>query len=164
MCAREDRSFCRAGYIPPFCRIVALCLLTSVAWAATPPNTPITNTAQATYEIGGAPATVTGAATITTAAQTPAIIEFLRYSPAVATGATVVATTQCNNGTLPSPTVRGAATPLSIPGAQPLSHANTYVKGDIVFVKMTDYDRNQDPLLAETPTITLNTSGGDSKP
>jgi len=153
------------GYAPlrPFCWLAALCLLSSVAWAATPPNTPITNTAQATYEIGGALATVTGAVTVTTASQTPATIEFLRYSPAVANGTTVVATTQCNSVTLPHPTVRGAAAPLNIPGAQPLSHANTYVKGDIVFVKVTDYDRNQDSLLAETLTITLNTSGGDNE-
>ena len=72
----------------------------------------------------------------------------------------MVEPTQCNVGTIPAPLVRGA-TPLAVPSVQPLAHADNYIGGDAIFVRVTDYDRNRDPLLAETINITISTDAGD---
>ena len=136
-----------------------LCLLSSVLWAATPPNTAITNTARATYDVNGATIIASGAVTVTTAtaAQTPALIEFLRYAPGVGV-ATVVQPTISNGTTLPPPVVGN--TTLAVGSALPLAHATTYASGEPVFIKVTDYDRNQNPSQLDTLSIVIRTLEG----
>lgn len=142
--------------------LTALNLHFSIALAATPPDTPITNIASASYSVTGVPVSVNGSVTVTTADQTPATIEFLRYALAVATDTTVVMPTLCNAATLPSPLVLTTTT-LSVPSAQPLIRTDNYIGGNTIFVRVTDYDRNRDPLLAETISISISADSGDAE-
>ena len=142
-------------------------------WAATPPNTAITNTASATYGIGDTPVTVTGSVTVNTVASTPATIAFLQYVPAangLAAGTATsqyVPVSQCNAsgaGFTPLAPFRlpGGAM-LALPGALPLAPGSLFASGDPVFVRVTDYDQNMDPLVAETVVVTVSVNGVDTE-
>jgi len=140
--------------------------------AATPPNTQITNTASATYGVAGTPVTVTGSATVTTVGNTPATISFLQYVPGAAglpAGAATVQHVQggaCNAGAgfaqLPAPVSPGGQ-PLAVPGNLLLAPASLYASGDPLFVRVTDFDQNLDPLLAETVVVTVSSNGIDTE-
>ena len=152
--------------------LTALCLHCSIALAATPPNTPITNTASATFSISGTPITVTGSATVTTVASTPATIAFMQYVPSTvglpagAANLQNVPGTQCNAGAgftpLPPPALPGGR-PLTVPGSLMLAPASLYASGDPVFVRVTDYDQNIDPLVAETVVVSVSSNGVDTE-
>lgn len=142
------------------------------ALAATPANTPITNIASATYSISGTPITVTGSVTVLTAVRPPATIEFMQYVsstdglPAGVATSQNVPITQCNAGAgftpLPTPAVPGGRS-LAVPGSQLLAPASLYANGDTVFVRVTDYDQNIDPLVAETVVVTVSSNGVDTE-
>ncbi|UUZ69602.1 DUF11 domain-containing protein [Polaromonas sp. P2-4] len=142
------------------------------ALAATPANTPITNIASATYSISGTPITVTGSVTVLTAARPPATIEFMQYVsstdglPAGVAISQNVPVTQCNAGAgfnpLPTPALPGGRS-LAVPGSQLLAPASLYASGDTVFVRVTDYDQNIDPLVAETVVVTVSSNGVDTE-
>ena len=151
------------------CAALSLCAI-----AATPPNTDITNTATATYTVGGAPASVSGAVTVTTAARTPSLIEFLQFVPpgAQQTGAVErVPATQCSTSGVaagpfvPSsgPVPLGSTAPLAVPGDYLLAATNFYHGGQPVFIKLTDLDQNLNPALAETVIVTIKSANGDSE-
>ncbi len=135
-----------------------------LAHAATPPNTLVKNVATASYQVGGTPALVTGSVSINTAARTPATIEFLQYVPQGNAGTVEnVAVSYCNGQPVPTPNyIRPPATALAVPGAVRLVPATEYVKGDPVFVKVTDYDQNLNPNVAETIQVTIK-SGTDNE-
>lgn len=142
--------------------ITPMVLLGTVLWplathAATPPNTTITNTARATYDTGSVAITVSGTVTDTTAAQTPARVEFLRYAPG--TGIPTIVQPTISNGTTLPPPVFGATT-LAVGGPLPLASATTFTNGEPVFVRVTDYDRNQDSLQFDTLSIIIRTLEG----
>lgn len=153
--------------------VVALTSLgVGIGWAATPPNTPITNTASASYVISGTPITVTGSVTVTTVASTPATIAFMQYVsstdglPAGAASSQNVPVTQCNAGAgftpLPAPKPPGGGT-LTVPGKLLLAPASLYASGDPVFLRVTDYAQNLDPLVAETVVVTVSSNGVDTE-
>ena len=155
------------------CRAVALTGLSiGSLLAATPPNTPITNTASVSFGIAGTPVTVTGSVTVTTVASTPATIAFMQYVssadglPAGAATSQNVPVTQCNAGAgfapLPAPQPPGSPA-LTVPGSLPLAPSSLYASGDPVFVRVTDYDQNLDPLLAETVVVTVFSNGVDTE-
>lgn len=143
-----------------------------MALAATPPNTVINNTASVSFSIVGTPITVTGSASVSTVASTPASIAFMRFLPSTAglpagmASVQSVAPTQCNAGAgfspLPSPSIPGGPV-LTVPGSLLLSPSALYAIGDPVFVRVTDYDQNLDPLVAETVDVTLSSNGVDSE-
>jgi len=143
----------------------ALTLAGMAAFAATPANTSITNTASATYSVAGTPITVTGSVTVATSAHTtPATIEFMAHAASGAATSQHVPVTSCKAGAgfipLPAPTPPGRSS-LAVPGGQALTAANVYASGDVVFVKVRDDDQNVDPLVAETLDITVSSSNGD---
>jgi uncharacterized repeat protein (TIGR01451 family) len=151
-----------------------LLLLAGSLEAATPPNTSITNTATASFSLGGVATTVTGSATITTAGRTSAKVQFLQYvaSGASAAGAASipVAPTQCSSSgsaagpfaAASGPTPLGGAT-LAVPGSIRLAPTTYYGDGEPVFIQVTDLDQNLNPALAETVLLTLTSSAGDSE-
>jgi hypothetical protein len=148
--------------------------LAAPLWAATPPNTSITNTATASFALGGVATTVSGSATITTAGRTPSQVQFLQYIPsgAPASNATPlpIAPTQCSSSGnasgpfMPSsgPTPIGAST-IATPATIRLGATTYYGDGEPVFVQVTDLDQNQNPALAETVLLALTSSTGDSE-
>jgi len=148
------------------------CLLSAAAWSATPPNTAVTNTATANYQIGSTPVSSSGAVTLTTATRTPALIDFLQYT-AVGGSPTVVPATLCSRSGgaggpfVPSsgPTLlplAGGGT-LAVPGTYSLKPTTLYASGEPLFVRVRDFDQNLNPLLAETILTTLSLPGGESE-
>ncbi|WP_370584306.1 hypothetical protein [Polaromonas sp. CG_9.11] len=153
--------------------MAALASLTAcTVLAATPPSTPITNTASASYGISGTPITVSGSVTVNTMASTPATIGFLQYVSSVAgipaggAASQNVSVAQCNAGAgfkpLPAPRLPGSPA-LTVPGELLLAPASLYASGDPVFVRVTDYGRNLDPLVAETVVVTVSSNGVDTE-
>ena len=142
------------------------------AFAATPASTPIMNVASATFSISGTPVAVTGSVTVVTSARTPASIEFLQYVPSTdglppgMASRHTVAGTQCNAGSgytpLPTATVPGIGA-LTVPGSYLLAPTSLYARGDLVFVRVIDYDRNINPNVTETIDITIGAGAIDSE-
>jgi uncharacterized repeat protein (TIGR01451 family) len=151
---------------------LALGLGVGLAFAATPPNTAITNTAGASYTAAGTPVTVTGSATVTTVGGTPATIAFLQYVPsslglpAGTASLQNVAASQCNAGSgfvsLPAPVVPGGPA-LTVPGSVLLAPGTLYASGDPIFVRVIDYDQNVNPLIAETVVVSVSSNGVDTE-
>ncbi len=136
------------------------------SFAATPPNTNITNTATATYLVAGTPVSVNSQVTITTAARTPSVIEFLQFVPpgSQQTGAIeTLPATQCStSGSAAGPFVPssgpvplGSTGPLAVPGDYRLALTNFYHGGEAVFIKLTDLDQNLSPNVAESVITTI---------
>ena len=143
-------------------------LATGLALAATPPSTVITNTATASYGVAGTPITVSGSVSITTAARTPATITFMQYAPSAPGISTPlnVPVSECNAGSgfapLPAPVPAGGSA-LTVPAILPLAPATRYASGDPVFLRVVDFDQNQNSLVAETILVTVSTNGADSE-
>jgi len=137
---------------------------TSLAQAATPPNTAIVNTGTASYLVSGTPVTSTSSVTTTTSTRTPATIEFLQYVPSGSTGSIEqVGTASCGGTALPNPNYLIPSSTLTVPGALRLAPATLYSSGDPVFIRVTDYDQNQNAAAVETISITLTSPTGDSE-
>ncbi|KQT14071.1 DUF11 domain-containing protein [Ramlibacter sp. Leaf400] len=155
-----------------FVRLIAFLLAVTCSWAAlgaTPPGTDIANTASVSYDLGATTLTTSGAVTVTTAATTPATIQFVSYVPnGSAIAATrQVATTACAAAggayaALPAPVVPAVGS-LASPGAYPLAPATAYGAADTAFVQVTDFSANADPAVAEPLLVTVSTASGDSE-
>lgn len=145
--------------------LILLSLAAPVAQAATPPNTAIVNTATASYQVGGAPVTSTSSVTATTAARTPATIEFLQYVPSGSAGALEqVNTASCGAAPLPNPSyILPPASALTVPGALRLASATHYSGGDPLFIRVTDYDQNLNAAAIETITVVVTSPTGDTE-
>jgi uncharacterized repeat protein (TIGR01451 family) len=152
------------------CLLLATC---SVTFAATPPNTTIPNSVTVNYVYGGDTLSATATTSIITEARTPATVDFLRYTPAgSATTGTVqaIGTTECSTSgsqagpftpvALPTPV---GGDPLAVPGNYPLAPTQNYGGGDPLFVKITDYDQNINPNVAETIIVTITSDTGDKE-
>ena len=114
-----------------FLLVVVLALSCAFAAAATPPNTAITNTASASYDVGAVRLSSTGAVRVTTAGSTPAAIQFMAYVPNGGAGASsqAVAPTACqaaggSYAPLAAPSVPGVGV-LPNPGTYPLATATS---------------------------------------
>ncbi len=145
--------------------MLGLALLAPATFAATAFDTPITNTATASFEIGGTPLMVPGSVTVNTIGRTPAVIEFLQYVPG-ASGGTVeqVNQTFCGGGNQAAPQHIGPpAQALTVPGALRLQPTEHYSNGDPLFVRVTDLDQNKDANALDTITITVTAPTGDSE-
>lgn len=163
--------------------IFSLCILSSAALSATTPSTLISNTATANYTIGVTPLSGTSTANVTTAACTAigVKIELLQYiPPARAAQAPVTAKTESVQPSaysasgalagpftpLANPTLLGNALPTALPASlllAPLSNpSSAYLRNEPIFVRVTSFDANTNPAVADTVVVTLTTSGGDS--
>lgn len=151
--------------------MAALCAGTVLA--ATPPNTPITNTATASFRISGVPVSVSGSSTVTTANGTPASIKMLATAdgtPGLPGDIGIIRNvpgTLCRNGagnwTTLAPPVAPGQGPLVVPANHLLVSARVYAAGDVVLVQVIDLDQNRDPAARDVVTVTIASSGGDSE-
>jgi uncharacterized repeat protein (TIGR01451 family) len=150
-----------------------LLLWAGSAWAATPPNTVITNTATANYAVAGAAFSASGSVDVTTTGRTTSNTQLLRYVPSGALPGAArisVAPTQCSTSgsaagpfvVAPGPTPLGGAT-LATPGSFALAPTSYYGDREPVFIQVTDLDQNLNPNVAETLLVTVTTSAGDSE-
>lgn len=162
--------------------------LSAAAFAATPPNTAITNTASATYGIGANNFVVTGAAAVNTAAciDVGIKIELLQYlpparaalAPAGSRTETVQQTGYAPGGALAgpfiplgNPTLHGDTAPTPLPAPLFLAPMNdaagkpisAYPRNETIFVRVVSYDANTSA-AADQVSVTLSTAkGGDSE-
>ena len=168
--------------------LTTLFCVSTAAFSATPPNTPISNTATASYTVGGVSFTPSSTATVNTAAcvAVGVKIDLLQYIPPAAAA---LAPASASNLLVPlggyspsgavagpylplaDPTPPGSATPLVLPATlllAPLNDAqgkpvSVYSRNDPIFVRVVSYDANIDPAVADTVSVTLSTNGGDSE-
>ncbi|MGA7749245.1 MAG: DUF11 domain-containing protein [Gallionella sp.] len=164
----QQKAFARIAFA------LLLNLIYAVAWSATPPGTPISNTATASYTIGASNFTGNGAVTVNTAAciAVGVKIELLQYNAAgssVAVQPGAYSTSGLPTGpfnALANPTLLGSATPTALPATLPLSPlgaGSAYSPTEPIFVRVTSYDANINPAVADTVLVTLTTSNGDSE-
>jgi uncharacterized repeat protein (TIGR01451 family) len=157
-------------------------------WAATPANMAITNTATANYSVDANNFSITSTATLNTAACAAAglKIELLQYvsasSAALAPAGTRMETVQptgyAPHGALTGPfvalgqlTLPGQSASTSLPASLLLAPLNdamgkpigTYSRNEPIFVRVVSYDANLNSAVADTVSVTLTTSGGDSE-
>lgn len=149
-------------------------LLSTFAWSATPPGTAISNTATASYTIVATPLTSTGAVTVNTAAciAVGVKVELLQYNPA-GSAVTVQPGAYSTSGlpagpfvALANPTLLGSATPTALPATlnlAPLAPGSAYSPKEPIFLRVTSYDANVNPLVNDTVVVTLTTTNGDSE-
>jgi uncharacterized repeat protein (TIGR01451 family) len=157
---------------------ILLLLLSGETWSATPPNTPISNTANADFTVSGSPLTATGSVTVNTAACTSVgiKIELLQYNPAGSSETVPSSGAYSTSGlaagpfvALPDPTLitTPPQTISSWPASLNLSPLGTpgtaYAPKEPVFVRVTSYDANTNPLAADTVLVSITTSSGDSE-
>ena len=166
---------------------LSLSVLSSAVWSATPPNTPITNTATASYAVAGVALTTPGSVAVNTAAciAVGIKVDLLQYvAPAraafapLATNQVVSATSGSASGALTGPfTPLAARVLLNAPAATalpanllltPLVNAagqsiSAFSRNEPVFVRVTSFDANINAALADTVVVTVTTTGGDSE-
>jgi uncharacterized repeat protein (TIGR01451 family) len=151
-----------------------LSLFSSVVWSSTPPNSAITNTATASYSIGATNLTSSGSVIVSTAAciAVGVKVELLQYNPAgnsVAVQPGAYSTSGLPSGpfaALANPILIGSATPTALPAnlpLAPLSNPGSADPKEPIFVRVTSYDVNINPLVADTVLVSLTTSNGDSE-
>jgi uncharacterized repeat protein (TIGR01451 family) len=172
--------------------LASLLFVSTAAISATAPNTAISNTATATYQINASstPTTVTtsGTAVLNTAAcvNVGVSIDLLQYIPATRAAqapAYAFSTVVAPGGYSPSGAAAGPYTPLAAP--KPLDSAtalalpatlllaplndefgkqtSVYSRNEPVFVRVVSYGANIDATVADTVAVTLYTDGGDSE-
>lgn len=94
----------------------------------------------------------------------PATIEIYRYSPA-SSETHLANNTQCFDGNSfvasPAPINRG--TPLNNAAPLPITKASAFKSGEVMFVGVTDLNRNTDPLVREIVEVKVITSNGDKE-
>lgn len=149
-----------------FSLLVILLLAPQAAFAATPAGTPITNTATAQfsmYSSGPVSRLSNPVDIVTTAYRTPSLVEFMQYAPSHPTPENILMNnTDYADGAsggpfavMSSPTLFGSATPLDLTNPVPLTPSALFHAGNVLFIKLTDLDQNQDSLLLETVTVTV---------
>lgn len=168
--------------------LAALLGLSAATFAATPPNTAISNTASASYSIGANNLTIASTAAVSTAAciDTGLKIELLQYIPP-ARAAQAPAGTKTETvppaGYAPSglvtgpftpaanPTLLGTAAPAALPAPlllAPMSDAAgkpiaSYAHNEPIFIRVVSYDANINPAAADQVVVTLSSNNGDSE-
>jgi uncharacterized repeat protein (TIGR01451 family) len=108
--------------------------------------------------------TVTGNAVI----RTKSILELFTYAPALPGADLVnVSTTAYRTGSavtdpfinMPAPVPVGSTSPIDLSKPVPLTAATQLHQGEPIFIRLTDFDQNLDPLVAETVLVTIMDSG-----
>lgn len=159
-----------------FALATLLGLFATFAWSATPSGTPIINTATASYSIGATSLTSTGSVSVSTAAciAVGVKVKLLQYNPA-GSSQTVASSGEyspsgSNSGpfaALPYPTLLGGAAPSPLPASlnlAPLSNpGSAYSPREPIFVRVTSFDANTDPAVADRILVSMTTSNGDSE-
>ncbi len=150
--------------------IPLLIFLGTSSLAATPPGTPIENTAAVAFSNG--PTTAVQSNTVSLVSvqrpRTVSTLEFLQYAPTapaadnVSVGKTTYRTGEASTSPfaeLPAPTRIPSGNPIDLSQPTPLLPADVYLRGEPVFLRLTDLDQNVDRLRAETVLVTITAEG-----
>ena len=159
---------------------LGLLTFAATAWVATAPlasaqvnnyGTEVVNVAHVTYTVGTTEETVATpeAVFVIRPAATPAIIEFFRYAP---TAPSPIMRSVNGSDYSPSGDLDGSYTSIGAPvtaggqvidlsGPIPLSPAETYLAGELIFVRVIDTGQNLDSTAIDTVNITIEADNGD---
>ena len=131
------------------------------AYAATPPNTELLNTVFVEYQVGeGAPVNMQATERTVTTDRTPAQIDFYTvFEDGELTN--LPGTDYSQNGTDDNPQWQSLAHDL--PSAVSISAASSFSSGEILLVRVEDFDQNIDVSVRETIVVTLETAAGDTE-
>jgi len=167
---------------------LATLLFSAMAYPATAPNTPISNTATATFQIGLVAGSNSSTAIATTASciAVGVNIELLQYIPparAAQAPAARIETVQpsmySTSGLSPgpytalnNPTLLGNNVPTAMPASLLLAAVNdaagnpvsAYSRNEPIFIRVVSYDSNVNPAAADTILVNVTTAiGGDNE-
>ena len=143
--------------------------LSQVLFAATPPSTPITNTATAS-STGGEFAPITADATFVVADNIPANIGLLRLTTSLAdptASPLLMPASQCyrnptNTGSLITNPISALGNiPISAGSSIELGSPSAYTAGEPIFIRVVDYDQNLNGSLIEDVYVTLTVAETD---
>jgi len=147
--------------------VLGIMLFPALAWCL-PPGIVISNTTQATYNLGATSGLISLSNTVTTTTvvvRTPSTLTFLQYAPAVASAEQIFVSPSAYSTTgttagpfesLAPPVPSGSSTPLDLNSPLPLVPASVYHQGDPIFLRLSDRDQNLDALLAETVLVSIS--------
>lgn len=155
--------------------VSALMLLTaSNAFALTPPGTLISNTASASYDLGGPVVNINSntSTVVSTIIKTASSIQLYQYAPVGPGAITEAVPTQYASSGPPGAGYVVSPDPnVTVPGtgivtldpntALDLNLATGFHTGDAVFIVVTDLDQNLDPLTQESIVVVVTSSSGD---
>ncbi len=166
--------------VTPRAHNLGLLALAATAWVASAPlanaqvnnyGTEVVNVAHVTYTLGTIEETVATpeAVFVIRPAATPAIIEFFRYAP---TAPSPIMRSINGSDYSPSGDLNGTYTPIGSPvtaggqvidlsGPIPLIPAETYLAGELMFVRVIDEGQNLNSDEIDTVNITIEADNGD---
>ncbi len=125
--------------------------------AATPPDTQITNTVKVSTDnvVSG---DLSVSVSFTTAKRVPAAIRFLQQALSSGSSQSSVSlpTTYCRETGKAFEPIQ-----LATPAKVSLRPPNAYLSGEVMFIEISDFDQNIDPLIKETVIVTVTSSSGD---
>lgn len=131
-------------------------------------GTKIVNAAHWSYYDGESFQITNSSVTVKIVARTPSTIEFLTYAPSLSGAENVnVAATAYRSGsssgslTSMSAPVPVGGTPIDLNNPVPLTASAQLHQGEPLFVRLTDYDQNIDPLIAETVFVTISSKNAN---
>ncbi len=145
----------------------------TAAQAITPPGTVISNTAGASFDIGGSPISIASnpASVTSTIIGTSSAVALYQYDPVGPGALSLPFPTQYNTAPTPAtfvaspapviPVVGGTAMVLDPNTPADLAVVDTYTSGEPVFVVVTDPDQNLNPAVLETILVDVTSSTGD---
>ncbi len=157
----------RAGTGRRRSRAIAALLLALAAGQASAAT--INNTAVAAYLVEAAPGLATSnTVTITTVpAPAPAVLEFLRYAPGAPGSLPMPADGGSCQGSAaaftPIPPVTDFSGNIIDTASAPVLITSSYLAGEAVFIKLSDTNRNLDPVAREFVDLRIATSKGDEE-
>jgi uncharacterized repeat protein (TIGR01451 family) len=157
------------------CVLFLILLCMPIAAGAVPPNTPISNTAGATFSVWGTPDTETSntVTIFTVPERTPSQIEFMQYAPLLGSAQpmNVAATAYDPDGAPGGSTQQiaaiypaGSTTAIDLSQPVELTPATVYHQGEPLFILVTDLDQNTDAATRQSIWILVAAlSQGDSE-
>ena len=157
-----------------FVKVLLLYIYVSSVQAVTPPGTIISNTAGASFDMGGPVITVNSntVTTVTTIIGTSSSVTLYQYAPSGSGIINLPAPTQYSTTATPPgsfvvspdpvvPVAGGAPQTLDPNTAIAMNPADVYHTGEPVFIVVSDADQNLDPLVQETVIVIVTGSTGD---
>jgi uncharacterized repeat protein (TIGR01451 family) len=168
-----EKGACRTWGLVCVLFLILLCM--PIAAGAVPPNTPISNTAGATFSVWGTPDIETSntVTIFTVPERTPSQIEFMQYAPLLGSAQpmNVAATAYDPDGAPGGSTQQiaaiypaGSTTAIDLSQPVELTPATVYHQGEPLFILVTDLDQNTDAATRQSIWILVAAlSQGDSE-
>ena len=157
-----SRSLAANGYAFVHTIILLCTLVASPSFAATPPDTLLTNTVTASYALQGTPHSRSASVDVRTVKRTPSLVHFYHIVetgtpvplPAAAFSNTQEITQNTQLQNIDHVTLLDGST-IALPTQKPIEPANEFRVNEPLVVEVRDIDQNRDATVRETILVTL---------